>query len=94
MCECLTVPLNPCCCPAAAKVVGAENCGAPYLTMTSEDFSLFLQKRPGCFFFVGCNPGDDRPHHKPNFTFRWVARPLLLCCEVARRRLLPHAVCT
>ncbi len=56
--------------PAAGKVVGAARCGAPHLTMTSEDFSYFLHQRPGCFFFVGSNPGGDVPHHKSNFTFR------------------------
>lgn len=64
---------------AAAKVVGAPRCGPPYLTMTSEDFSYFLQQRPGCFFFVGSNPGGDVPHHKSNFTFR----------EEAMRRCAP-----
>jgi amidohydrolase len=38
--------------------------------MGAEDFSFFLQQRPGCFFFVGCAlPGDIRPHHKSVFDF-------------------------
>ena len=28
-------------------------------TMVSEDFSYFLEKRPGCFFLLGCGMDDD-----------------------------------
>ncbi len=38
--------------------------------MGAEDFSYFLQERPGCFFFVGgALPGEERPHHKSVFDF-------------------------
>jgi amidohydrolase len=38
------------------------------LWMASDDMSLFLQQRPGCFFRVGIAPsGPPRPHHAPEF---------------------------
>jgi amidohydrolase len=38
------------------------------LVMGSDDMSLFLQQRPGCYFFVGIAPdGPPRPHHSPEF---------------------------
>lgn len=55
---------------AAAKIVGSARSGMPQKTMGAEDFSFFLQKRPGCFFFVGAAlPGEARPHHKSVFDF-------------------------
>jgi amidohydrolase len=41
-----------------------------YITMGSEDFSSFLEKVPGCFFFVGSanrEKGFDFGHHHPKF---------------------------
>jgi amidohydrolase len=41
-----------------------------HITMGSEDFAFFLEKVPGCFFFVGsANPakGFDAAHHHPRF---------------------------
>ncbi len=37
--------------------------------MASDDMSLFLQERPGCYFRVGIAPPDGRPHphHAPEF---------------------------
>ena len=37
--------------------------------MASDDMSLFLQERPGCYFRVGIAPTDGRPHphHAPEF---------------------------
>lgn len=37
--------------------------------MASDDMSLFLQQRPGCYFRVGIGPADGppRPHHAPEF---------------------------
>lgn len=55
---------------ASTKVVGAERAGRPQRTMGAEDFSYFLQARPGCFFFIGAAlQGDARPHHKSVFDF-------------------------
>jgi amidohydrolase len=37
-------------------------------TLAGEDMSVYLEKVPGCFFFVGCAPeGEPRPHHSPRF---------------------------
>ena len=35
----------------------------------SEDFAYYLQKVPGCFFYVGAAPedGEAYPHHHPIF---------------------------
>jgi amidohydrolase len=41
-------------------------------TMGGEDMSFFLQKVPGCYFFLGsANPAKDLayPHHHPRFDF-------------------------
>ncbi len=37
--------------------------------MASDDMSLFLRERPGCYFRVGIAPatGPARPHHAPEF---------------------------
>ena len=43
----------------------------PYLTMGAEDFSYYLQKVPGCFFFIGSAPSNTKtmsvPHHCSHF---------------------------
>lgn len=42
------------------------------MTMGSEDMSFFLEKVPGCYFFVGSankEKGLDKPHHSPYFDF-------------------------
>ena len=53
-----------------AELVGAERAALECKTCGAEDFSYFLQKRPGAFFFVGAAlPGEPRPHHKSVFDF-------------------------
>jgi len=46
------------------KVIGVQK---PYLSMGGEDFAYYLQKVPGCFFFVGSSPDEvplfSVPHH-------------------------------
>lgn len=55
---------------AASEIVGSSFAALPQKTMGAEDFSYFLQQRPGCFFFVGAAlPGEPRPHHKSVFDF-------------------------
>lgn len=55
---------------AGEKLVGAERASVSTMTMGAEDFSLFLNERPGCFFFVGAAlPGEEKPHHKSVFDF-------------------------
>jgi len=54
----------------AGKIVG-DGVVEPYLTMGAEDFSYYLQKIPGCFFFIGSAPDDENPmsvpHHCSHF---------------------------
>lgn len=54
----------------AHKIVG-NGCVEPCLTMGAEDFSYYLQKIPGCFFFIGSAPFDKGPmsvpHHCSHF---------------------------
>ena len=55
---------------SAFKIV-EENSREPYLSMGGEDFSYFLNKIPGCFFFIGSSPKNKKPlstpHHCSHF---------------------------
>jgi amidohydrolase len=54
----------------AAEVVGAENVIEKAQSMGAEDFSYFLEERPGCFYFVGSvneEKGLTWGHHHPRF---------------------------
>jgi amidohydrolase len=53
---------------AMAELGGAALANNPPV-MASDDMSLFLRERPGCYFRVGISPGDGRPHphHAPEF---------------------------
>ena len=55
---------------AANRIVG-QKAGMPYLSMGGEDFAYYLQKIPGCFFFVGSAPNGNElfetPHHCSHF---------------------------
>jgi amidohydrolase len=55
---------------AATEVVGAENVKPLAPKMGAEDFSYFLEQRPGSYFFVGSN-NEERGltwgHHHPRF---------------------------
>jgi len=57
----------------ALDVVETEQGIAPECqTMGGEDMSFFLQKVPGCYFFLGSAnslQGLDYPHHHPRFNF-------------------------
>jgi hippurate hydrolase len=56
---------------AAATVVGADNVDAdPTPDMASEDFAFMLQKRPGCYVWLGAGRGEDTPNiHSPFYDF-------------------------
>jgi amidohydrolase len=55
---------------AAARLLGEENVETDTRTLGGEDMSVFLDRVPGCFFFVGsAPPGGHRPHHSPRFDF-------------------------
>ena len=55
---------------SAQKIVG-KGCGFPYLSMGGEGFSYYAEKIPGCFFFVGSSPSNQKfrsvPHHCSHF---------------------------
>ena len=55
---------------SSKKVVG-DGAGEPYLSMGGEDFSYYLEKIPGCFYFIGSLPTDKEPlstpHHCSHF---------------------------
>jgi amidohydrolase len=49
--------------------IGPDTVTDEAVSMASDDMSLFLAARPGCYFFVGAAPaaGPPRPHHAPEF---------------------------
>ena len=52
----------------AARILGEDNVETDTRTLGGEDMSVFLNRVPGCFFFVGCaRDGTLRPHHSPRF---------------------------
>jgi len=64
---------------ACTSIVGAEKVIIAEQTMGGEDMAFFLQKVPGCFFFLGSanrEKGFDFPHHHPRFDFDEDAMPL------------------
>jgi len=61
-----------------AEVAGAENVIEFEPTMGAEDFSYFLQHKPGCYFLIGNGDGSHRESghgmgpcmlHNPNYDF-------------------------
>jgi amidohydrolase len=56
---------------AAVAVVGEANVpGGDQRQAASDDMAYFLEKAPGCYFFVGASDsarGIDAPHHSPRF---------------------------
>ena len=62
---------------AAVSVVGEENVLLEERTMGGEDFAAFLERVPGCFFFVGSrSDGGGAPHHHPEFDIDERSLPL------------------
>lgn len=55
----------------AKRFAGAENVAEmPRPSMGAEDFAYMLEKRPGCYFFLGTARTDnDPPLHHPKFDF-------------------------
>jgi len=55
---------------ASSKVIGNKSF-KPYLSMGGEDFSYYLEKIPGCFYFIGSAPLNSPPlsipHHCSHF---------------------------
>ncbi|MFL7792172.1 MAG: M20 family metallopeptidase [Anaerolineae bacterium] len=57
---------------AAEAVLGPENVTTGERTMGSEDAAYFMEKVPGCYFFLGsanASLGLNAPHHNPRFDF-------------------------
>ena len=57
---------------AAEAVVGPDNVTTGERTMGSEDAAYFMEKVPGCYFFLGsanASLGLGAPHHNPRFDF-------------------------
>ncbi len=63
---------------ALGKVVGAQNIVPFEPTMGAEDFSFFLQAKPGCYFMLGNGDGEHRAGghglgpcmlHNPSYDF-------------------------
>lgn len=45
---------------AASEILGEENCIEAKPILTGEDFTLYLEKKPGCFFWLGSKPTDGK----------------------------------
>jgi amidohydrolase len=58
--------------PALERAAGKENVILVHADTGAEDFSFFVDKVPGLFFYVGACPPDVEPskapsHHTPDF---------------------------
>jgi amidohydrolase len=74
---------------SVAAALGADAMrGEAAPVMASDDMSLFLLERPGCYFRVGIAPvsGPPRPHHAPEFEMNEDGLPVGL--RVATRVML------
>jgi amidohydrolase len=75
----------------AESVLGADAVEEGERAMPSDDMSLFLRARPGCYFRVGIQPTDGRPHphHSPEFEMNedGLAVGLRVALAVMRRAL-------
>ncbi len=83
-----------------AEVVGPENVLEFEPTMGAEDFSYYLQHRPGCYFVIGNGDGEHRDGghglgpcmlHNPSYDFNDELIPLgaTLWVRLAERWLAP-----
>ncbi|NPV67999.1 MAG: amidohydrolase [Anaerolineae bacterium] len=64
---------------AIAPYTDPENLLPDIRTMGAEDMAIFLNRIPGCFFFVGSANSQHNlayPHHHPRFDFDEAALPL------------------
>lgn len=62
----------------ALEEVGAEHVAEVPPVMGSDDMALFLEARPGCYFWVGVAPDDKQamPHHHPGFELNEAGLPV------------------
>src|SRR5262245_10019846 len=94
----------PACVNDEAKAAFVRQCAAMVLgeaaveegepAMPSDDMGLFLRERPGCYFRVGVQPTDGRPHphHAPEFELNedGLEAGLRVALAVMRRTLSPR----
>ncbi len=80
----------------AERTLGAAFVAEQPKIMGAEDFSFMLQRRPGCFFFLGAqvDPLVDAPHHSPRFVideraFEHGVRMMVALAQDAPRRTTP-----
>jgi hippurate hydrolase len=77
----------------AETLLGDEAVAEGPLIMASDDMSLFLEARTGCYFRVGVQPahGHAPPHHAPEFEMNedGLLVGLRVALEVMRRALEP-----
>jgi amidohydrolase len=54
---------------AASRLLGENSVKIAPLTMGGDDFALYLQRVPGCYFWLGATPpgNNSRCWHSPNF---------------------------
>ena len=75
----------------AADELGEDAVFSGNPVMASDDMSLFLRARPGCYFRVGISPTHGRqvPHHAPEFEMNEAGLPvgLRVALTVLRSRL-------
>jgi amidohydrolase len=75
----------------AADELGDDAVFSGNPVMASDDMSLFLRERPGCYFRVGISPTHSRqvPHHAPEFEMNEAGLPvgLRVALNVLRTRL-------
>src|SRR5882672_8276102 len=64
----------------AVDEVGGKAVTDGRVVMASDDMSLFLRERPGCYFRVGIGSatGAARPHHAPEFEMNEAGLPVAL----------------
>jgi len=72
----------------AASVVGEAGVYSGGPVMASDDMSLFLRARPGCYFRVGIQSADGRvaPHHAPEFEMNEDGLPVGLAVALSVMR--------
>ncbi len=72
----------------ASRELGDEAVTEGRVVMASDDMSLFLRERPGCYFRVGIGSasGAARPHHAPEFEMNEAGLPVGLRVGLAVMR--------
>ncbi|MFC5406371.1 M20 metallopeptidase family protein [Cohnella soli] len=78
---------------AIDALIGSDHRIVAPPTLAGEDFSMYLETVPGCFFWLGSGPAAEAEHayglHHPKFTLNEDCIPLgsALLAEIALRRL-------